>query len=142
VIPPNGKPELILLASAPKSSDRRRGGTPAEGRRQRALRFDAELGIVRDVAQGQRDAVLLPAVGARLAVELGVRQGWDRYVGARGDVLSVERFGGFRAGCCHAARIRFSRSTTSVRAARRCLRDRIIPTTDSPLGTPLRSRAL
>jgi transketolase len=32
-------------------------------------------------------------VGARLAVELGVAQGWDRYVGARGSILSVERFG-------------------------------------------------
>jgi transketolase len=24
---------------------------------------------------------------------LGVSQGWDRYTGARGDMLSVERFG-------------------------------------------------
>jgi transketolase len=30
---------------------------------------------------------------ARLAVELGVAQGWHRYVGDRGAVLSVERFG-------------------------------------------------
>jgi len=41
----------------------------------------------------QRDAVLLPSVGARLAVEAGVAQGWHRYVGANGDVMSVERFG-------------------------------------------------
>jgi transketolase len=32
-------------------------------------------------------------VSARLAVELGVRQGWDRYVGARGDMLGIEGFG-------------------------------------------------
>ena len=37
--------------------------------------------------------MLPPAVGARLAVELGVRQGWDRYIGGRGDMISVERFG-------------------------------------------------
>ena len=43
--------------------------------------------------QAERDAVLPPSVGARLAVELGVPQGWDRYVGARGDMLGVERFG-------------------------------------------------
>jgi transketolase len=41
----------------------------------------------------KRDAVLLPSVGARLAVEAGVAQGWQRYVGAVGDVVSVERFG-------------------------------------------------
>ena len=40
-----------------------------------------------------RDEVLLPAVSARLAVELGASQGWDRYVGERGDMLGVDRFG-------------------------------------------------
>ena len=40
-----------------------------------------------------RDAVLSPSIGARLAVEAGASQGWHRYVGDRGDVLGVERFG-------------------------------------------------
>ena len=43
--------------------------------------------------QPERDAVLPPSVSARLAVEAGVAQGWHRYVGAAGDVVSVERFG-------------------------------------------------
>ena len=43
--------------------------------------------------QAERDAVLPPAVSARLAVEAGVAQGWHRYVGAAGDVLGVDRFG-------------------------------------------------
>jgi transketolase len=43
--------------------------------------------------QSYRDEVLPPTVSARLAVELGVTQGWHRYVGDRGDVLGVERFG-------------------------------------------------
>ena len=43
--------------------------------------------------QSYRDNVLLPNVTARLAVELGVAQGWQRYVGERGDMLGVERFG-------------------------------------------------
>jgi transketolase len=43
--------------------------------------------------QEYRDAVLPPSIGARLAVEAGVPQGWHRYVGDRGDVLGVERFG-------------------------------------------------
>jgi transketolase len=29
----------------------------------------------------------------RLAVEAGVTQGWDRYVGDQGDVIGVDRFG-------------------------------------------------
>ena len=40
-----------------------------------------------------RDEVLPPNVSARLAVELGVAQGWQRYIGERGDMLGVERFG-------------------------------------------------
>ena len=43
--------------------------------------------------QSYRDEVLPPQVTARLAVELGMRQGWDRYVGARGDMIGIDRFG-------------------------------------------------
>jgi transketolase len=43
--------------------------------------------------QAERDVVLPPAITARLAVELGVSQGWERYLGARGEMLGVERFG-------------------------------------------------
>jgi transketolase len=43
--------------------------------------------------QAYRDTVLPPNVHARLAVELGVSQGWHRYVGDRGDMLGVDRFG-------------------------------------------------
>ena len=43
--------------------------------------------------QSYRDEVLPPSVSARLAVELGVAQGWQRYVGDHGEMLGVERFG-------------------------------------------------
>lgn len=43
--------------------------------------------------QEYRDQVLPPSVSARLAVEAGVRQGWDRYVGPQGDVICLDRFG-------------------------------------------------
>jgi transketolase len=37
--------------------------------------------------------VLPSAVTARLAVEAGVRLGWDRYIGAKGDGIWQETFG-------------------------------------------------
>jgi len=43
--------------------------------------------------QSYRDEVLPPGIKARLAVELGVEQGWHRYVGDRGDMLGIDRFG-------------------------------------------------
>ncbi len=43
--------------------------------------------------ESYRQAVLPPEVMARLAIEAGVSQGWHRYVGPAGDVMSIERFG-------------------------------------------------
>ena len=40
-----------------------------------------------------RESVLPASVTARLAVEPGVTLGWERYVGPRGDVIGLERFG-------------------------------------------------
>ncbi len=40
-----------------------------------------------------RDAVLPPAVTARVAVEAGVSDGWYKYVGLRGKVVGLDRFG-------------------------------------------------
>ncbi len=42
--------------------------------------------------------VLPTSVTARLAVEAGVRQGWDKYVGSQGDVICLNRFGGSAPG--------------------------------------------
>jgi transketolase len=43
--------------------------------------------------ENYRNEVLPPTVTARLAIEAGVRQGWDRYVGPQGDVICLDRFG-------------------------------------------------
>jgi transketolase len=43
--------------------------------------------------QSYRDEVLPPDVTAKLAVEMGVSMGWDRYVGPHGAVLGVDRYG-------------------------------------------------
>jgi len=43
--------------------------------------------------QVERDKVLPPSVGARLAVEMASPQGWDKYLGPRGAMLGIDRFG-------------------------------------------------
>jgi transketolase len=40
-----------------------------------------------------RDRVLPPAVKARVAVEAGVTTGWQKWVGAEGEIVGVDRFG-------------------------------------------------
>jgi transketolase len=43
--------------------------------------------------QEYQDEVLLPGIRARLAIEVGVAQGWHKYVGDAGDVIALDRFG-------------------------------------------------
>ena len=43
--------------------------------------------------QEYRDAVLPPAVTARVAVEAGATLGWERWVGAEGQVVGIDHFG-------------------------------------------------
>lgn len=91
---PGREPAIILIASGSEV------GLIVEA----AARLEAEGVAVRCVSmpswelfealpQAQRDEVLPPSVDARLAVELGVSQGWERYVGPRGDMLGIEHFG-------------------------------------------------
>jgi len=49
--------------------------------------------LFEEQSQDYREEVLPPSVTARLAIEAGVRQGWDRYVGPQGDVICLDRFG-------------------------------------------------
>jgi transketolase len=90
----SAKPELILLASGSEV-----GLIVAAAKRLQeqgiAVRCVSmpSWELFEALPQAERDAVLPPSIGARLAVELGVRQGWDRYIGAHGDMLGVERFG-------------------------------------------------
>ncbi len=40
-----------------------------------------------------QESVLPPAVGARIAVEAATVMGWERWVGARGQVIGMRTFG-------------------------------------------------
>ena len=51
------------------------------------------LELFEEQSSAYRDEVLPASVTARLAIEAGVRQGWDRYVGPKGDVICLNRFG-------------------------------------------------
>ena len=90
----DGKPELILIASGSEVAliVAAAGRLQADGIAVRCVSmpswelFDAQ-------PRTYRDGVLPPNVPARLAVELGVAQGWHRYVGDCGDMLGVESFG-------------------------------------------------
>ena len=90
----SGEPDVILIASGSEVA-------LIVAARQKLLEKRIQARIVSmpswelfDVQpQEYRDSVLPRAMTKRLAVEAGISQGWHRYVGDRGDVLAVDRFG-------------------------------------------------
>jgi transketolase len=81
-----GDPELILMASGSELQYIAAAGE------ERLVSFPSwELFATQD--RTYREAVLPAAITKRLAIEAGVAQGWERWVGDQGRVISVERFG-------------------------------------------------
>ncbi|HEX7772325.1 MAG TPA: transketolase, partial [Pyrinomonadaceae bacterium] len=87
-------PKLILIATGSEVSLtlEARERLQSEGAPTRVVSFPC-WELFDEQSQKYRDEVLPPTVSARLAVEAGVRQGWDRFVGPKGDVICLDRFG-------------------------------------------------
>ena len=92
--PPDGKIDIVLIASGSEV-----------GLITAARQILAEKGIGARIVsmpswelfeaqpRDYRDKTLPPSIPARLAVEAGVSQGWERYVGDKGGTISLDHFG-------------------------------------------------
>jgi transketolase len=92
-------PQLILLATGSEVSLalEAREKLQAEGVATRVVSLPC-LELFEEQSADYRNEVLPSSVTARLGIEAGVRQGWDRYVGPQGDVICLDRFGGSAPG--------------------------------------------
>ncbi|MEP6922165.1 MAG: transketolase [bacterium] len=72
--------------------------------------------LFEEQTEDYRNEVLLPTVPARLAVEAGVRQGWDRWVGPKGDVVCLNRFGASAPGDVALSNLGFNVENVIARA--------------------------
>jgi transketolase len=88
------KPKLILIATGSEVSLtlEAREKLQAENVPARVVSLPC-WELFDEQSQEYRDEVLPPSITARLAVEAGVCQGWDRYVGASGAIIGLDRFG-------------------------------------------------
>jgi transketolase len=89
-----GPPDVLLLATGSEVSlcVEAYEQLKQEGMRARVVSMPSwELFDEQD--QAYRDAVLPPGVTARVAVEAGVRQGWDRWIGPSGRFVGMRGFG-------------------------------------------------
>ena len=96
---PNGRPDVILIASGSEVSLIMAARQKLEDQKVLARVISMPSWELFDAQpRSYRDQVLLPSIHARLAVEAGASQGWHRYVGNHGDVLGVDSFGSSAAG--------------------------------------------
>ncbi len=91
---PGGEPELIMIATGAEVGETLKAAKTlaGEGRRPRVVSMPC-MELFEAQAEDYRAEVLPPSVTARLAVEPGARMSWWRWVGDRGDVVGLERFG-------------------------------------------------
>jgi transketolase len=92
--PPAGQPDVILIGTGSEVAICVQAAEKllAAGIRPRLVSLPCwELFDEQD--QAYRDSVLPPSITARVGVEAGIRQGWDRYVGSRGRFVGMCSFG-------------------------------------------------
>jgi len=114
--PPQGPPQAILIATGSEVA-------VAVG----AQRLLAEKGVAARLVsmpswdlferqpQSYRDSVLPPAVTARLAIEAAVPLGWHKYVGSKGDVVGMTRFGASAPGPVNMEKFGFTVENVAAR---------------------------
>ena len=91
---PDGKPEVILIGTGSEVClcVAAHEQLTAEGIKSRVVSLPS-WELFEGQSQEYRDAVLPPEVTARLAVEMGIGLGWDKYIGPQGHFLGMTGFG-------------------------------------------------
>ncbi len=91
---PNGAPDVILIGTG---SETQHTVAAAEALNEDGIAARAVSMPSWELFEAQsetyRRKVLPPDVTARVAIEAGVAQGWERYVGTEGRTIGVDRFG-------------------------------------------------
>jgi transketolase len=90
----DGQPDVILIAAGSEVSVAMdaRAQLGAQNVKSRVVSMPSwELFEQQDATY--RDAVLMPQIAARVTVEAGVTQGWERYAGSSGATIGINRFG-------------------------------------------------
>ncbi len=114
---PGGDPELILISTGAEVGETLKAAKQLaeEGRRPRVVSMPCmELFEAQD--EDYREEVLPAAVTARLAVEPGARMSWWRWVGTKGDVLGLDRFGASAPGTTVLEELGFTVENIAARA--------------------------
>ena len=91
----SGKPEVILMGTGSELSlcVEAREQLESEGIATRVVSMPC-WELFEDQSKSYREFVLPKNVSARVAVEAGIEQGWQRYLGDAGEFVGMSSFGG------------------------------------------------
>jgi len=90
-----GTPDLLIIASGSEvhlALEAHKRLIAEKGLRARVISMPS-WELFAEQPQEYRDAVILPGIKARVAVEAATTMGWCRWVGDGGDVIGIDRFG-------------------------------------------------
>ena len=82
-----GEPDLILIGTGSELH------VALEAADALALDGVAVWELFEEQDEAYRQSVFPPSVTRRVAVEAGITQGWERYVGLQGRIVGIDRFG-------------------------------------------------
>jgi len=87
-------PDVILMAAGSEVGIALEAAEKLEGSdtRVRVVSFPS-WELFEEQSSDYKEKVLPSSVKARVSIEAGVRQGWEKYVGDNGDSISIEKFG-------------------------------------------------
>jgi transketolase len=90
-----GAPQLILMSTGTEVSLIVDAGYRllSQGINVRLVSFPSPGNYLPSKMRLIRNSVLSPDIKARLAVEAGISQGWERWVGSRGRIIAVNTYG-------------------------------------------------
>jgi transketolase len=114
---PGGDPQAILISTGAEVGETLKAAKALadEGVRARVVSMPC-MELFEAQGEDYREEVLPAAVSARLAVEPGARMSWWRWVGARGDVLGLDRFGASAPGTTVLEELGFTAENIAARA--------------------------
>ena len=89
-----GKPDIILMAAGSEVSITLKAAEELEkeGIKARVVSFPS-WELFEKQTESYKETVFPKSVKARVSIEAGVKQGWERYIGDQGDSVSIESFG-------------------------------------------------
>jgi transketolase len=114
---PGGEIEVILISTGAEVGETLKAAKALaeEGRRARVVSMPC-MELFEEQDEDYREQVLPAAITARLAVEPGARISWWRWVGDRGDIIGLDRFGASAPGTTVLEKLGFTAENIAERA--------------------------